>query len=172
MRRTVATLLVVLGLAGVSPAVQAQSRSMLSFRTMFGVEGPFLGETNAIRGVVGDELPWEIAVAVGTLDTSGHLRIKVRGLVFKDDPLVPPKRRGKNDETEFRAIVSCLTVDGAGGVAPANMTTAGFPANVQGDSDIDTIVLLPSPCVAPIVFVIAGSEDKWFSATGFETEAE
>ena len=31
---------------------------------------------------------------------------------------------------------------------------------------------LPNPCVAPIVFVLAGSEDKWFSVTGFESEEQ
>jgi hypothetical protein len=36
----------------------------------------------------------------------------------------------------------------------------------MGDSTIDTMVTLPNPCVAPIVFVVAGSEDKWFAVTG------
>jgi hypothetical protein len=30
-------------------------------------------------------------------------------------------------------------------------------------------VTLPNPCVAPVIFVLAGSEDKWFSVTGFES---
>jgi len=44
-------------------------------------------------------------------------------------------------------------------VGTVNVFTAGFPATVTGgDSDIDAIITLPNPCVAPIVFVIAGSE--------------
>ena len=86
----------------------------------------------------------------------------VRGLVFGQDPSVPPELRGKNDETAFRAIVSCLTID-AGQVIPNNLTTEEFPATPTGNSNIDTTVKLPNPCVAPIVFVIAGSELKWFA---------
>src|SRR5262249_47988531 len=57
---------------------------ILAFHTMYGVDGPFIGEENAIRGIVGDEAPWEIESVRGSLDTDGHLKITVRGLVFKD----------------------------------------------------------------------------------------
>jgi len=97
--------------------------TILSFDTMYGVEGPLLGEANAIRGVVGDEAP------------------------------------------SFRGEVSCLTEDAQGGIATANVTTQGFPASVRGDSLIDQTLVLPNPCIAPIVFVLAGSEDKWFAVT-------
>jgi hypothetical protein len=29
---------------------------------------------------------------------------------------------------------------------------------------------LTNPCIAPIVFILAGSEDKWFAVNGFESE--
>jgi len=143
---------------------------ILSFQTMYGVDGPFVGEKNPIRGVIGDELPWTITHIVrGDLDTRGHLRIMVRGLVFADDPLVPPELRGINDEAEFRGLVSCLTeVDDA--VETQNVVTEGFPANRGGDAFIRATVALPNPCVAPIVMILAGSEDKWFAVTGFEHE--
>jgi hypothetical protein len=146
--------------------------TILSFDTMYGVEGPLLGEANAIRGVAGDEAPWVIDHFIkGRLDKSGRLVIVVRGLVFADDPLVPPELVGKNDETTFRGEVSCLTEDAQGGIATANVTTQGFPASVRGDSLIDQTLVLPNPCIAPIVFVLAGSEDKWFAVTGFESES-
>src|SRR5207248_9006432 len=88
------------------------AKTILAFRTMYGVDGPFVGKANPIRGVIGDELPWEIRKAVGKLDTNGRLKILVRGLVFKDDPSVPMNLRGKNDEAEFRGLVSCLTEEG------------------------------------------------------------
>jgi hypothetical protein len=135
---------------------------------MYGVDGPFLGEANAIREVEGDEAPWVIRSARGWLDTRGHLRIQVRGLVFADDPLVDPALVGKNDEAEFRGLVSCLTEVGDT-VATANVVTNGFAATETGDSNIDARIELPNPCVAPIVFVLAGSEDKWFAVTGFES---
>src|SRR5207249_11955461 len=146
---------------------------ILSFATMYGVDGPLLGAANAIRGVVGDEAPWVIAHFIrGRLDTTGRLQILVRGLVFKDDPLVDPALVGKNDEPTFRGAVSCLTEDAQGGIVPANVFTQGFRATVLGDSLIDERIDLPNPCIAPIVFVLAGSEDKWFAVTGFESESD
>ncbi|HEU5180970.1 MAG TPA: hypothetical protein VFW45_09265 [Candidatus Polarisedimenticolia bacterium] len=145
--------------------------AILAFDTMYGVEGPLLGSANAIRGVVGDEAPWEIAHFIrGRLDTSGRLKIAVRGLVFADDPLSPPDFIGKNDEPTFRAVVSCLTESPQETIVVANVTTDPFPASLQGDSFIQQKLDLPNPCIAPIIFVIAGSEDKWFAVTGFEAE--
>jgi hypothetical protein len=137
---------------------------------MYGVDGPFVGETNPIREVNGDELPWVVAKFIrGKLDTKGRLEILVRGLVFKDDPSVPPELRGKNDEEQFRALVSCLTEAG-NAVVTKNVITVGFPATPDGDSFIKATIDLPNPCVAPIIMVLAGSEDKWFAVTGFEAE--
>jgi hypothetical protein len=146
--------------------------AILSFDTMYPVDGPLLGETNAIRGVVGDEAPWVIDHFIkGRLDKSGRLVILVRGLVFADDPLVDPSLVGKNDEPTFRGEVSCLTENEQGGIVTANVMTHGFPASGRGDSLIDQTLVLPNPCIAPIVFVLAGSEDKWFAVTGFEKES-
>ena len=142
---------------------------ILAFDTMFGVDGPFIGGANSIRGIVGDEAPWVIArFAHGSLNEDGHLRLKVRGLVFGNDPRVPAGEVGKNDEADFRAAVSCLTEDAAGNVTTANVITAGFPATARGDSNIEATLVLPKPCVDPIVFVLAGSEDKWFAVTSIE----
>ncbi len=146
---------------------------VLSMHTMYGVDGALVGPANPIRGIVGDELPWVVGKSThGELDSNGRLRVHVHGLVFADDPEVPPELRGKNDEEFFRAVVSCLTVDGSGTLVETNLTTEGFPASASGNAEIDTTVELPSPCVAPIVFVIAGSEDKWFAVTGVETEGD
>lgn len=167
-RTTMLGCLAMLAVATDAPAKHG-SHELLAFGTMYGVDGPFVGETNAIRGVVGDELPWEIGVGRGSLKTNGHLKIKIRGLVFKDEPDVPADKKGINDEAEFRALVSCLTEQGTL-VVPTTVTTAGFPATRTGNADIDAMLTLPNPCVAPIVFVLSGSEDKWFSVAGFESE--
>jgi hypothetical protein len=105
----------------------------------------------------------------GELDSRGHLTIFVRGLVFADDPSVPPELVGTNDEPTFRGLVSCLT-ETEDSVETQNVTTDGFPADVHGNSFIHARIELPNPCVAPIVMVLAGSEDKWFAMTGFESE--
>lgn len=150
----------------------SRGQDIVSFDTMYGVDGPFVGGTHPIRGIPGDELPWAIAKSIrGELDKSGHLRIKVKGLVFKDDPSVPLELRGKNDEETFRGLVSCLTENGDD-VGEANVATSGFPATVEGNSTIDEQLTLPNPCIAPIVMVLAGSEGKWFAVMGVETEGD
>jgi hypothetical protein len=139
---------------------------ILAFGTMFGVDGAFVGEEHPIRGVVGDEFAWEIDSAVGRLSLDGRLTIRVRGLVFKDDPSVPAELRGINDEDEFRGLVSCLDED----ASVVNVVSRGFHATRSGNSLIDDHLELPPTCVAPIVFVLAGGEDKWFAVTGVEAE--
>lgn len=153
---------------------------ILSFETMYGVDEGFI-DSKAIRDVKGDELPWDVGSATGSLTVGGHLTVSVRGIVFSNDPEVPPELRGTNDETQFRALVSCLVSEsrhhgkgkGKGKakekIETVNIITAGFPATTSGDSDIDTTVELPTDCVAPIIFIMSGSEDKWFAVTGAET---
>lgn len=148
------------------------SRILLAFGSMYGVDEGFVGAASPIRGVVGDELPWTIESGRGFLTNDGVLRVQVRGLVFTDDEIVPPELRGINDETEFRALVSCMSEDSAGVVTTENVTTEGFPATPDGNSDIVAHITLPNPCVAPIVLILAGSEDKWFAANGFEAEED
>jgi hypothetical protein len=172
MRKVVLFALVLFVAVGMA-AAKSPSKALIAFDSMYGVEGPLLGEANAIRGVVGDEAPWTITHFIkGRLDLNGRLAINVRGLVFADDPLVPPDLVGKNDELEFRGLVSCLTEDAQGAIVTTNVVTDGFPATVLGDSFIHQTLELPNPCIAPIVFVLAGSEDKWFAVTGFESEEE
>jgi hypothetical protein len=141
------------------------NKVVLAFDTMFGVDDPFVGDAGTIRGIPGDEAPWEIKSARGFLTASGHLVINVRGLVFKDDPRAPAGEVGKNDETSFRALVSCLSTDTT---TPVNLETQGFPTGEKGNALINARLTLPSPCVAPIVMILAGSEEKWFAMTGVE----
>ncbi|WP_295901953.1 hypothetical protein [uncultured Bdellovibrio sp.] len=152
-----------------SAPVFANAASIIKFETMYGVDGPFVGGTQ-IRNVLGDELPWVIKSAKGSLSTDGMLDIKVRGLVFSNDEIVPPDKRGINDEKEFRGLVSCLSETHDGKVTTVNVVTKGFPATTSGNSRIRAKIKLPKACVAPIIFVLAGSENKWFSVTGFEAE--
>ena len=147
-------------------------RRVLSFNTMYAVDGPFLGSANPINGVEGDDLPWVIAAAHGSLTSKGHLKVDVKGLVFSDDDKVPPELQGINDEREFRALVSCLTETKDEQVIQVAVETEGFPATIDGNSSIDAQIELPDPCIAPVVFVLAGSEDKWFAVTGVEVEKD
>ena len=134
------------------------NKVILTFKTMYGVNGPFVGPTNPLRDIPGDDVPWVVKSVKGSLTNHGKLSINVKGLV------IPPG--GTNDEPEFRALVSCLAVDGAN-VVTNNQTTGTFPATTTGNAKIKAQLTLPQPCLAPIVMILAGSEDKWFAATGF-----
>lgn len=148
----------VMSLAVQTPAV-GKGNSILEFGTMAPVTGPFVGNTNPIRGVNGGEIPWMITSGRGELDASGKLEVDVHGLVFAAGPNV-----GTNTVPNFRAVVSCLTIND-GSVAVKNVSTDLFPATSTGDSHIEAQLALPSPCVAPIVFVTSPA-GAWFAATG------
>src|SRR3954453_17780975 len=45
---------------------------IVSFETMYGVDEGFV-DNKAIRNVLGDELPWAVGSAVGSLTVGGHL---------------------------------------------------------------------------------------------------
>jgi hypothetical protein len=172
MKRIVISLLGVAAIVALIGAVGLGPPIIVAFHTMYGVDGPFLGEANAIRGIPGDDLPWEVEHIVnGSLTTKGHLHILVRGLVFKDSDDVPEELRGINDEPAFRGVVSCLTENEDEGTTPvANVVTDGFRATGSGDANIDATVELPNPCAAPIVFVTGEDPNRWFAVTGFERE--
>jgi len=133
--------------------------------TMVGVDGPFVGTANPIRGVNGGGLPWVLDEAKVELDRDGKLEVDVEGLIIPADAGF-----GFNPAPFFRAIVSCLSIDAGGNVVTANVMTTngaevmeGDPGN--GDAKIEADVVLPTPCVAPIVFVTSPG-GSWFSATG------
>lgn len=153
--------------ANETQAAYAPVRTILRFSTMYAVDGPFVGDENKIRDIPGDDLPWDIASADGTLLSDGSLSITVRKLVFTQDDVVPPNLRGINDEEQFRAVVSCLTEDNDQ-VTTANVVTQGFRASRSGDSKIDARLKLPNPCVAPIIFIVSGDELDWLAVTGSE----
>ncbi len=135
--------------------------TILKFRTMVGVAPPYTGTANPIRGISGGGLPWVLSDGKGMLRADGTLRVKVRGLVIPVAPF-----NGTNPAPNFRATVSCMSVDDTGAPIIANVQTGLFPANTLGDSDIKEKLDLPKPCIAPIIFVTSPT-GSWFSATGF-----
>jgi hypothetical protein len=147
-----------------SAAARSNGKKVVQFQTMVGVAGPFVGSTNPIRGVNGGGLPWQIDTASGKLSNSGKLEVTVNGLVLLDAPPVPEALQGTNPAANFVAIVSCTTTIG-GAPATANVATGLFPATAAGDSEIEAQVNLPSPCLAPIIFV-GPSPTTWFAITG------
>jgi hypothetical protein len=151
----------ILGVVGLaSPADDNGNNTILQFSSMVGVSGPYVGPNNPIRGVPGGNLPWVISDGRGHLKKNGDLEIQVRGLVLPDwDPPFT------NPVPVFHAVVSCQSIDEGGNPSIVNVTTGDFPASTLGDSHINAFVLLPQPCIAPIIFV-THPEGRWFAATG------
>ena len=152
--------------SGSAASKRGPTRTLLAFNSMFGVDAPFLGNTNPVRGFDGDTEPWSIRNGTGTVDTSGNVAVLIKGLVFSDNS--DPSLIGKNDEEEFSAVVSCMTVgeDGAT-VTQASVTTPGFHASSSGNAVIRAQVELPDPCLEPVVLIIGG-EGEWLAVTGFD----
>ena len=143
-------------LVGSQLSATAAPAVVLKFDSMAPVTGPYVGTANPIRGVPGGGKAWQLDSAMGLLERDGHLLVHVRGLVLV--------ATGTNPITNFKAIVSCQTItDGAAAVS--NLTTGPFPASADGNADLQTSVTLPSPCIAPIVFVTSPG-GAWFAATG------
>jgi hypothetical protein len=149
-------------LVATSGLAAAKPHQILEFDTMVGVPPALTGATNPIRGINGGGIPWTIGSARGELTVSGHLEIRVSGLVFADGPNI-----GTNTVTSFRAIVSCLDSSGA----TVNVATGSFPATTGpassggGNANIEADLSLPSPCLAPLVFVTSPGL-SWFASTG------
>jgi len=156
---------ITLAIAIAAPAALAgRPHSILEFDTMVGVPAGLTGaQSNApLRGLNGGGIPWMLSRAKGSLDTSGDLKIEVTGLV-----LASGANAGTNPVAAFKGLVSCVNADGSF----TTVSTGTFPATTGaasaggGNADIEATVTLPSPCIAPIVFVTSGG-GSWFAATG------
>jgi hypothetical protein len=156
----VATALVApaLGLGG------SDGRKVLDAKVLAPLTEPYTGATNAVRGVPGGGLPWEIDHASVDLRADGRLHVDVAGLVLAHRAPVPENVQGTNPIPQFGAIVSCLTTtDGA--ATTANVSTALVAADHTGNAELNAAVHLPSPCFAPIVFVTTPG-GAWLAVTG------
>lgn len=155
-----------------SASAHSGSGARFEFEELVGVPRPFTGSANLIRGVSGGGLPWAIDKGEARLDDDGTLRVDVEGLVLdpNDEDVIDRGLAGVNPVGAFKAILSCLTVDGDGAAATVNVETATVPATTGlggGDAKIEeTLVGVPSPCIAPIVFVTSPG-GSWFAASGF-----
>ena len=171
--RMLSALLLVAGLVGVPAASAApgdgtagrDDQSVFKFTTMTPVIEPLTGATHPIRGVPGGGLPWEINTAKAELTRDGTLQVKVDGLVLANRAPVPEPQQGTNPASSFMAVVSCMTVSN-GAVENVSVSTEAAPATPTGDAMIEESVELPSPCIAPIVFVTSPT-GSWFATTGF-----
>ena len=154
--------------AGTVSSASADESKLLEFNTMVGVPRPYTGAANAIRGVPGGGLPWVIEFGKGKLSPEGYVDVLVKGLVFdpNDQAVIDRGIGGTNTVSNFRVIVSCLSKDAGGNATTVNVSTGLFPADTAGNAHIKDTVVLPSPCIAPILFVTSPT-GAWFASTGF-----
>src|SRR5713226_4960414 len=116
-------------LLGIESAAASESQTILSFGTMIGNSGPFIGSRNPIRGIPAGGAPWVVlGGAVGQLTQDGLLYVDVRGLVLVSTLM--------NPSANFRGLLSCLSIDDAGEVSTVNVSTENFPADMDGNSTI------------------------------------
>lgn len=168
-----------------SSAQYKSPKIILHFKTMFGVDNPFLStspdldgplpDDPVLRGILGDYSSWKINKSVeGKLFSDGKLIINIKGLIFGDG--------SDNDEDHFRALVSCQLTPDIPGVAPATFSTfitrpfpTGGPHNNprlirKGNAIINAkIPNFPDSCIAPVVMILNGDPaegDVWFAVTG------
>lgn len=163
------------GLSAASRDRKEKVEKIFQFERMSGNVRPLTGPGGAIRGVNAGGFPWAAKEAEVSLTSDSVLHVKVEGLVI--DPADPAAQTagnaGRNPVAAFGATVSCETVDATGARAVVNVRTPTHPTVTGllgdpgvGDVQFDEPVALPSPCIAPIVFV-TNPGGAWFLATGF-----
>ncbi|MGE5567760.1 MAG: hypothetical protein ACM3S5_01880 [Rhodospirillales bacterium] len=88
-----------------------------------------------------------------------------------DPAVISAGLANRNTVAAYRAIVSCLSKDASGAPTTVNLMTDQFPATTGfaseggGNAKIEAFLNLPSPCIAPIMFVTSPG-GAWFAATG------
>lgn len=150
--------------AGSISTAAAKGPKVLKFDTMVGVPSGLTSDKSQVplRGINGGGIPWTLSDASGELRANGHLEINVEGLVLAAGP-----NAGSNPIANFRGLVSCVKSDGTF----ANIPTDLFPATTGpasaggGNAVIEADLVLPQPCIAPIIFVTSPT-GSWFAATG------
>jgi hypothetical protein len=135
-----------------APGMVSGMKTLIAFNTMIGLPADLAGSMSTIRDVPPGGLPWKIRAVNGMVRSDGTVRIRVNGLVLNS---------GENPSQQFAAIISCENTSGAA----SNVMTRLFRASTTGNAMIRDRVNLPSPCLAPVVF-ITGPDGSWFAVTG------
>ncbi len=151
-----------ISVAGLATVATARNGTSLENDSMIGLPAAFVGSANSVRGVSGGGIAWTIGASEVEVKSSGKVEVAFQDLWFAAGSNV-----GKNTVANMKVVVSCLTAGGA----TVNVSTEPFPVTVAtatdpgGDGMIETKVALPSPCLAPIVFVTT-TTDRWLAVNG------
>jgi hypothetical protein len=144
--------------AGASaPAIAGKAPGGLEVGAMAGIPSALTGTANPQRGLNGGGLPWVIGAAEAEVTASGKVEVAFEDLLFAPGT----DREGTNTIGRMKAVVSCLTEDGA----VENVSTPPFPVTTgvgAGDGSVEATVSLPETCLAPLVFVTTVT-DLWLA---------
>jgi len=112
---------------------------------------------NVVRGVQPGGAPWRIARLTASIDVSGHITVRGRGLLLAGGNGI-----GTNGAQSVHAILFC----GPAATATAHATpAAGVALAANGDFRIDDMLspTPPNPCGTPVL-LIANPAPRWFAA--------
>ena len=107
-----------------------------------------------LHGLTGGGVAWSLEEGRTMVFADGRLHVEVQGLVVAAS--------GVNPIPTGRAILTCSSV--------AVARSPIVPFSPAGDAEVNTILELPSTCLAPAVFFVGitgtGAE-RWFAVTGW-----
>ena len=148
---------------GASMSVAANGGPKLQIDAMAGIPKALTGTAAPQRGLSGGCLPWVIGSAEVEVSGSGKVEVAFRHLQFDptDPGVIAAGLGGTNTVPTMKVIVSCLNQNGA----VQNVSTPSFPVTIGaggGDGSTEAWVVLPSRCLAPLVFVTT-TNDRWLA---------
>jgi len=115
--------------------------------------------TVPISGVQPGAVPWALDRGTTRVNSAGRLSLHVEGLLITGT--------GTNLDGTTGPVTNVVASLTCQGTAPTVVSTAAVPLSPEGDARIDQRIVVPSPCLAPIVLVRANSSSgPWIAATG------
>ena len=113
-----------------------------------------------IRSVVSGAAPWVVQEGKAQIDSDGHVRVHVSGLLIASGALAngdPVPAAVVGTIGPVTSVHAALTCGGPGSGVPFTITpTDAVPLSPQGDFDIDAKITLPATCDRPILLIRFG----------------
>jgi hypothetical protein len=159
--------LAAIAVAGLGAAANAHGSRSIETDSLVGIPAGLTGPAIPQRGLAGGGIAWMIGASDVEVKANGKVEIRFHDLVFAAGPNL-----GKNTVSTMKAVISCIAADGT----TMNVSTPSFPVSVAtapgvvpadngGDGRIETKVMLPSPCLEPVVFITT-TTDRWLAVNG------
>ena len=117
---------------------------------------PSVGGSIVIRGITSTGSTYIMTSGKAELQNTGHIEVEVTGLKRSDGVIPVPTH-------EFVHIELTCRTTGGGTVTVSTTSATLLP---DGDFKIEDNLLIPSPCLAPSVFVVSDGNSKWLATTG------